>query len=137
MGGLIALVLAVITVIIIAISSGKKEKKRIASINNHLDEWGERFVKTLISSKIPYYRAKKIMEKRNELGDSIIESLIWKNIKIGMDEDMLWLALGAPTSIDNKEETANSKKKRFVYGIPRKGAQYYWIKDGIITKIKK
>jgi hypothetical protein len=53
-----------------------------------------------------------------------------------MTQEMVHLAWGYPTSVDEQETTAKSSKERWVYGQPRKGANYVWFVNGKISKIQ-
>lgn len=87
----------------------KKEEKRRIEINRHRDEWGY----------------------------DICQMLIKKEIAIDMNEEMVRLSWGKPTTIEQKELTKTGQKTRWIYGVPRHGAKYIWFKNGIVTKIKQ
>lgn len=87
----------------------KKEEKRIDEINRHKGEWGYEICKMIIN----------------------------KEIAIDMNEDMVRLAWGEPTTIEQKEITKTGLKTRWIYGVPRHGAKYISFKNGIVTKIKQ
>lgn len=81
-------------------------------------------------------RKNKILFHQNEWGSEICKTLICKKISIGMTEEMVLLSWGHPSKKETKEITANHKKTRWIYGTPRKNADYVWFKNGEVWKIK-
>ena len=81
-------------------------------------------------------RKEKINGYRDEWGDEICNSLLAKRIAIDMNENMVRLSWGSPTTVETKEILKSGVKKRWIYGVPRRGAKYVWFKNGIVTKIK-
>lgn len=87
----------------------QRERERVATILSHKDEWEE----------------------------DICQSLINRRIGIDMTEEMVRLAWGKPSRIENKELTRRGQKTRWIYGQPRKGANYVWFTNGKVTKIQQ
>jgi hypothetical protein len=82
-------------------------------------------------------RRTRIISKRNEWGDAICKAVYQRKVAIDMTEDMVLEAWGHPTSIDQKEITKKGvNKERWVYGVPRKGANYIYFKNGKVDKLK-
>ncbi len=107
--------IVVIIVPIIAISANQKKHKQ----------------------QIEEERRAKILEHESTWGKSICESIISRKIGIDMTQEMVKLAWGQPSDIDQKEISKTGKsKERWVYGIPRRGANYVWFADGKVSKIK-
>jgi hypothetical protein len=107
----IPIVIIVILVIITAffISTNKqREKARREQITGHMADWGQ----------------------------EICDALINRKIQLDMISEMVRLAWGSPTTIDNKEISTSGQKERWVYGTPRKDARYVWFANDKVTKIK-
>jgi hypothetical protein len=67
------------------------------------------------------------------------QSLIAKKVGIGFTADLVRLAWGEPTKVDQQEITAKGiSKERWVYGVGRAGrpASYLFFKNGEVDKIK-
>jgi hypothetical protein len=93
---------------LVVINSIRRENARKAAIQNHAAEWGADICQTLIN----------------------------KNIRVDMTEEMVRLAWNNPSYVDDVEITKNGKRERWVYGTPRRGANYVWFKNSVVTKIK-
>lgn len=108
---LILVIIAIVVItpfVLIGRSTAKREAARRAEVHSHKDEWPE----------------------------AIIDSVLNKQITIGMTGQMARLAWGNPSEVQNKETTSTSSKIRWVYGTPRKGARYLWFTDDKVTKIQ-
>jgi hypothetical protein len=119
-------------------SHKKSEEKRIGEILSHQTEWGEEMCKWLVgmSVNLKDMRVAKIMQRYNEFGKEVCQKLLQKTLSIGMTDEMVMLALGQPSSVDNREISERGEKFRWIYGTPRQGAAYIWFKDGKVVKIK-
>ena len=82
-------------------------------------------------------RITKIMSYQDEWGDEICMMISNRQIGLGMTEEMVKMAWGKPTHIEDKELTQNRYITRWIYGQPRKGAKYVWFTNGKITKVKQ
>ena len=82
-------------------------------------------------------RKEKIRANKELWGEKICDSLIRRKIAIGMTEDMVLLAWGNPRRRENKELTATRKTTRWIYGQPRRGANYVWFVNGEVSKIQQ
>ena len=82
-------------------------------------------------------RKASIMARKNEWGESVCETILNKRITIGMNEEMVTLAWGRPAKVETKEVSASGQKIRWVYGRPRKGANYIWFTNGRVSKIQQ
>jgi hypothetical protein len=88
----------------------EEEKKRREAILAHLPQWGE----------------------------AVCQIIIERKIAPNMTREMVKLAWGMPKTIDQTETTAKGLvKERWVYGQPRKGANYIYFTDGKVAKIKQ
>lgn len=105
--GVIPAIIIVIAVIL-AINAVINERRRKELIRNNVSLWGQ----------------------------DVCDALLAKRVRIGMTPEMVMLAWGKPSKIDEKETTAKSEKYRYVYGRPRKGANYIWFKNGVVSKLK-
>lgn len=82
-------------------------------------------------------RRAKIEAKRGEWGDDLANTILEKNIRPGMTVEMVLLSWGQPSNIDKKEITKRGlNKERWVYGQPRRGANYVYFSDGEVQKIQ-
>jgi hypothetical protein len=81
--------------------------------------------------------AQEILSHNNEWGSATCQMVLDRKIKLGMTVEMVTLALGTPTTVDEKIITEKDKSFRWIYGIPRQGATYLWFKNGQVTKIKQ
>lgn len=77
-----------------------------------------------------------IRTREGEWGKDVCESLIARQIQLEMTQEMVQLAWGRPSSIDEKEVTQKNTKERWIYGQPRRGANYVWFTNGKVSKIK-
>jgi len=82
-------------------------------------------------------RAEGILTRFDQWGEDICQLLIERRICLSMTDDMLRLALGEPTTIDQEEVSERGEKFRWIYGVPRRGATYIWFRDGKVTKFKQ
>ena len=73
-------------------------------------------------------RKAAIRAKEGVWGKSTCESLIAREIELDMTQE--------PNNIDEKEITQRGTRERWVYGRPRKGANYVWFTNGKVSKIK-
>lgn len=115
------------------------EEKRVQETLSHAGEWGDEMCQWVVEHKIEPNRETtiEIMSKLPQWGKDICKPLLEQKINIGMTVEMVTLALGVPTIVDEKVVTAKGEKFRWVYGIPRQGAIYIWFKNGTVTKIKQ
>ncbi|MBV6396888.1 MAG: hypothetical protein HFACDABA_02490 [Anaerolineales bacterium] len=115
------------------------EEKRVEEILAHKAEWGEEMCQWLIEKGIntTQERVVEIMKQIDTFKVETCRNLIERKILLGMTDEMVRLSLGKPTSIDNKEVSAQTEKFRWIYGIPRRGATYISFKDGKVTNIKQ
>jgi Ca2+/Na+ antiporter len=82
-------------------------------------------------------RQSEIMAHESEWGSGICAALIARQVGIAMTEDMVLLSWGKPSNIDQEEITKSGLNKiRWVYGQPRRGANYVWFTNGKVSKIK-
>jgi hypothetical protein len=81
-------------------------------------------------------RKQMIELRRSEWGDEICSKLLSKKIAPEMSSDMVKLGWGSPSKVDERETTKNGVKERWVYGRPRRGANYVWFTNGKVSKIK-
>ena len=72
-----------------------------------------------------------------EWGKETCQGLLQNQLAINDTDEMVRLALGEPTSIDQKHTTDKDNKFRWIYGTPRKGAVYIWFENGKVKKIKQ
>jgi hypothetical protein len=84
-------------------------------------------------------REKEINIRQGEWGTEICRALVNGEIQIGMTHDMVRLALGSPTIIDQQKTTEKQQQERWVYGIPKPGkggggANYVIFKNGEVSK---
>jgi len=116
----------------------RQESNRVKDILAHRDKWGEAMCQWLIENKIRSSdkRVERILARIDVWGEEACQDLIQKRIGLGMTDDMVSLALGKPTTIDQREVSERGEKFRWIYGVPRKGAVYVWFKDSKVTKIK-
>lgn len=120
-------------------ASKKGEEKRVNEIQAHSGEWGDEMCQWLIQNK---YRATDprtiaIMNKYQEWGKETCQKILQSKFSIGDTDEMVSLALGKPSSIDEQTITEKDVKFRWIYGTPRQGATYIWFKNGKVTKIKQ
>lgn len=114
------------------------EEQRVQNILPHESQWGAGMCHWLIENKIEYNtRTTEIMNKLQDWGQDTCQNLLQQRIGIGMTAEMVRLAVGEPTSIDQKVITEKEQKYRWVYGIPRQGATYIWFRDGKVAKLKQ
>jgi len=115
------------------------EEKRVEEILAHKAEWGEEMCQWLIEKGIntTQERVIEIMKQIDTFKVETCRNLVERRILLGMTDEMVRLSLGEPTSIDNKEVSAQSEKFRWIYGYPRRGATYISFKDGKVTNIKQ
>lgn len=81
-------------------------------------------------------RRARIKAHEGEWGADVCQHLIAKRIGPGMTKAMVAASWGNPDNVDEKEITSKSQRERWVYGTPRRGANYIWFKDGIVSKVK-
>jgi hypothetical protein len=105
----------------------------------HHEEWGDAMCQWLIENNVNLddKRAEGILTRFDQWGEDICQLLIERRICLGMTDDMLRLALGEPTTIDQEEVSERGEKFRWIYGVPRRGATYIWFRDGKVTKFKQ
>ncbi len=117
----------------------EREEKRVREILLHKDEWGDEMCQWLMVNQIDPFnpRTIEIMNRLREWGHDISKDLLKRRISVGMTADMVRIAVGEPTSVDNKELTTKDEKYRYVYGVSRQGATYIWFKNGRVTKVRQ
>lgn len=117
----------------------RAEAKRVNDIRAHQGEWGQGMCQWLIESnyRVSDPRVMGIMSKFQPWGPETCQKLLQKTIAIGHTDEMVRLALGNPTSMDDHTITEKDEKIRWIYGVPRQGAVYIWFKNGKVTKIKQ
>ena len=81
-------------------------------------------------------RVDEILTHQSDWGSDVCNNLIDRIIELNMTDEMVKLSLGKPSIIDSVETSAKGTKFRWVYGTPRKDANYIWFKDGKVIKIK-
>jgi hypothetical protein len=133
---ILALVVAVAGV---AIWSFAREKRRREAIAQEEREQEEKRLQELQAEleELERRRVQEILSYSGEWGDDTCQKVVEKKISLGMTSEMVKLAVGEPTSIDNKVITERDENFRWVYGTPRYGATYVWFRDGKVTKIKQ
>jgi hypothetical protein len=116
----------------------RAEEVRVKAILEHNREWGDDMCQWLIKGnyKLTDSHTAAIMNNFGALGTDSCQRLIQRTLEIGDSSDMVKLALGNPTSIDEQVMTEKDNKFRWIYGVPRRGATYIWFKNGKVTKIK-
>jgi hypothetical protein len=118
----------------------KNEEKRVGIILAMKDKLGEEFCQWLIHNKIKLdnYKTKAILGGFLERGWDVetCKNLIGNKIAIGMTDIMVLSALGKPSIVDEQVVTEKDNKYRWIYGVPRKGATYFWFRNDKVTKIK-
>jgi hypothetical protein len=121
------------------IEDKKREEERVQGIMSHKDEWGDDMCQWLIEGRytLADARVKGILDNWQPLGQEKCQRLLHKTIAIGDTDNMVRLALGEPTSIDEQTITERDSKFRWIYGVPRRGATYVWFRHGQVTKIKQ
>jgi hypothetical protein len=97
--------------------------------------WYSRRQNKLAALRKEQYR-NEVMSHAAEWGEDVCLKILAGKIGIDMNEDMVRLAWGEPSHTDQHEVTKTTEKIRWVYGRPRKGANYVWFKNGKVTKIK-
>ena len=135
--------IVVVVVVILGIVSlmqyrqKKQEEKRVEDVLSRQNEWGEVMCRWMIENDIPMdSRTTEIMENLPAWGAAACQRTLQKKVTIGDNSEMVQLAYGSPTSIDEKNVTAEDNQYRWVYGTPSKGATYVWFKNDIVTKIE-
>lgn len=81
-------------------------------------------------------RKDAIWQHESEWGADICRMVDARKLDTGMTQEMVRLAWGYPTTVDEQEKTARSSRERWVYGQPRRGANYVWFVNGRISKVK-
>ena len=81
-------------------------------------------------------RQAAIRAREGEWGKGICDLLIAKRVQLEMTQEMVRLSWGMPSNIDQKEIMQKGTRERWVYGQPRKGANYVWFTNGKVSKIK-
>jgi type II secretory pathway pseudopilin PulG len=128
---LVALVVAAVVLLIVYQRNKQNEQERQEQLRIQELERQDRL------RKAEEQRQTEIRSHESDWGKDICESLISKEIRIDMTPEMIRLAWGQPNDIDQKELSKTGKsKERWVYGIPRRGANYVWFTDGKVSKIK-
>lgn len=81
-------------------------------------------------------RIQKIYACEDNWGTEVCRTLVNREIKVGMTQDMVRLAVGPPQNIDQRESTDKYQQERWVYGVPRSrpGANYITFRDGKVSK---
>jgi hypothetical protein len=82
-------------------------------------------------------RAGTVLAHKEGWGEDICQTIISKRINPDMTEEMVLLAWGKPNKVETKELTRQGQKTRWIYGQPRKGANYVWFTNGVVTRIQK
>ncbi len=90
----------------------------------------------ILDKRSEQQRQDEIYAHLSEWGETICSQLANKHLAIGMTTKQVALSWGQPSYTDQREITKNGEKIRWVYGIPRKGANYVWFTDAKVTKIK-
>ena len=121
------------------LSKKQIEDNRVNEILAHREEWGEEMCEWLIANRfqITDHRTKEIMNKYQEWGKELCQRLLLKRIGIRDTREMVRLALGAPTLVDEQLITEKGGRFRWVYGKPKQRPTYIWFKNGYVTKIKQ
>lgn len=117
----------------------EREEKRVQGILFHKNEWGDEMCQWLIDNDIDTSNQAtlEILNNLQDWGKETCQDLLKRRISIGMTSEMVALAVGDPTSIDDRVVSEKEEKYRWIYGTPRQGATYIWFKNGIVTKIKQ
>lgn len=115
------------------------EDKRVNEILAHRDAWGEGMCEWLIVNRfrITDPRTREIMNKYQEWGQELCQRLLLKRIGIRDTREMVRLALGAPTRVDEQLITEKGGRFRWIYGKPKQRPTYIWFKNGYVTRIKQ
>lgn len=121
------------------LSKKEIEGRRADEILAHREEWGEEMCEWLVDNRfrITDPRTREIMDKYQEWGKDLCQRLLLKRIGIRDTREMVRLALGAPTHVDEQLITERGGRFRWVYGKPRQRPTYIWFKNGYVTKIKQ
>lgn len=82
-------------------------------------------------------RKEAVMAHQSEWGDVTCQTILERDIDLGMTEEMVRLAWGEPTTTEMKEVTVKGSKTRWIYGVPRKGARYIWFTNGEVSRIRQ
>jgi hypothetical protein len=106
------------------------EQERVEGILSRQSEWGKEMCNWLINNEFNLQDARVagIMQKLDEFGVETCQNLLQQKTSIGYTDEMVRLSLGEPTSIDNTEITEKWEKFRWIYGVPRRGAVYLWLR---------
>jgi hypothetical protein len=79
----------------------------------------------------------KTKVKNGEWTTEEARSVYKKSVGIDMTEEMVKTSWGEPSDIDKIEILKSGiRKERWVYGIPRRGAEYIHFKEGKVIKIQ-
>jgi hypothetical protein len=119
--------------------SKRAEEVRIKKIFELKDQLGDEMCQWLIQTKTKMDdRTLGILGgvSQKAWDSETAKALIASTIAVGMTDVMVMAALGKPTSVDEQVITEKDNKFRWIYGVPRRGAKYFWFKNGKLTKIK-
>lgn len=77
-------------------------------------------------------REQKIRQHEPEWGKDLCDTLVERKISVGMTKEMILLALGRPSAVDQKEVTAKGlTRERWVYGALEKARVIFISKMGL------
>jgi hypothetical protein len=121
------------------VSKKEVEDNRVNEILAHREEWGEEMCQWLVDNRfrITDPRTREIMNRYQDWGNELCQRLLRKRIGIRDTREMVKLALGAPTRVDEQLITERGGRFRWVYGKPKQRPTYIWFKNGYVTKIKQ
>jgi heme/copper-type cytochrome/quinol oxidase subunit 2 len=136
---LILLPIVIVALIIIyTIYQARKTAQLRIQIESHRGDWPEEAIAVLLMNPRAWTldKAAQVIATRGVWTDDQIVTILRRKLTIGMTAEMVIASWGKPNTIENKEVTAKGKKTRWIYGTPRKGAQYLWFTNNELTKIQ-
>ena len=86
-------------------------------------------------------KREEILSKSDQWGEENCQALLDGQAKIGMTPEMILLAFGPPSGIDQRTTTEKYHQERWVYGVPEKGAGANYItlrgEEGKVVKVEQ
>lgn len=137
--GIFAIAIGIIVVGSINRLLARRDRQRwLIAVDARRGQWPDSIVDYLLAHPRvrPLAQIESVMVHHPAWPDFILLTIIQHKVRPGMTSEMVLASWGRPNVIQKKEITKTGQKTRWVYGQPRRGAQYLWFTNDELTKIQ-
>lgn len=136
---IVILVLVIATFVVFRVVQTRQDGDALPDADDNEREPDE----DTIAARERHYSAQRRVQlaaiaRKNGWTGAAYDQVLNGHIGEGMNQDMVLLAWGGPTSIDNRLTTpAGARVERWIYRSPQDDAvQYVWFADGRVVRIE-